>query len=181
MIEPRELSMLGNVPLPEKVQFAVFCSVKCPASILLKTHDLAQRLKEQSISVVSGFHSPAEQEMLTVLLRGTGLIVLCPARSITDWRVPSVYKPHLENGRMLVVSPFEAKQNRITAKTAQVRNQLVAALADRVFVAYAAPGGKTEVFCREILSQGKLLLTFDSEYTENLRTLGAQVLPPDLR
>lgn len=55
-----------------------------------------------------------------------------------------------------------AKQSRVTADLAQTRNSFVAALADSVFIAYAAPSGKTESFTRTVLGWGKTVLTFDS-------------------
>ena len=74
---------------------------------------------------------------------------------------------------MLLISPFLERQRRPTARLAQVRNRLAAALATWVFVAYAAPGGKTEAFCREILAWGKPLYTFGEN--ENLLSMGARV------
>ena len=54
------------------------------------------------------------------------------------------------------MSPFDAKKAR-HRETAIHRNQVVAALADKIFVAYAAPGGKTEEFCRDVAGAGKAL------------------------
>jgi len=41
-------------------------------------------------------------------------------------------------------------------------------------VSHAAPGGKTEALCREILAMGKPLLTIDSPENSNLLSLGAR-------
>jgi hypothetical protein len=49
-------------------------------------------------------------------------------------------------------------------------------LADKVFVAYAAPGSKTECFCREIIGWKKNVLTWIEN--ENLVELGATPLSP---
>src|SRR5690606_6398022 len=114
---------------------AVFCSVKCPASIILKTYDLAQRLKDHKTPVISGFHSPVEQEMLVTLLRGEVPIIVCPARSIAKMRIPAHWKPHIENGRMAIVSPFPDHLRRATQESAATRNRLVAAMASQVFIA----------------------------------------------
>ena len=89
-----------------------------------------------------------------------------------EWRKP------LDDGRLLVLSPFEQKYRRATAALAQQRNEFVAALADRVFVAYAAPGSKTETLCRQIISWGKPLLTFDSPANEHLVHVGAKHISP---
>jgi hypothetical protein len=48
-------------------------------------------------------------------------------------------------------------------------------LAGRVFVAFAAPGGKTESFCKKILSWGKPLFTFNSP--ANATLLASSALP----
>jgi hypothetical protein len=45
-----------------------------------------------------------------------------------------------------------------------------------VLVVHAAPGGKTEAFCRELVRWGKPLHTFDSPYNANLVEMGAGVL-----
>ena len=173
------LSAIGSIDVLQHLHessLALFCSVKCPGSIILKTHDLAQDLRVQGTTVISGFHSPVEQECLRVLLRGKGQIILCPARSITGgMRIPAEYKTPLAAGRLVILSPFGVNDYRVTTKTADVRNQFVAMLASRVFVAYAEPDGKTERFCRGLIAQGKPLYTFESEVTANLREMGAQV------
>lgn len=67
---PVELSALGNFDILQKKTLALFCSVKCPGDLILKTYDLAQQLREAEVSVIGGFHSPMERECLTILLRG---------------------------------------------------------------------------------------------------------------
>lgn len=168
------LAALGGPALLDRVQIALFCSVRCPAAIILKTYDLAQQWRAQGVGVISGFHSPIEQEALTTLLRGHAPVVVCPARSIHTLRVPAAWKPHIDAGRLLVVSPFAEAQKRATQPNADLRNRLVAALAPVVFIAYAAPGGKTEAFARSLLAAGKPVQTFASADTQNLLDLGAQ-------
>ena len=45
--------------------------------------------------------------------------------------------------------------------------------ADAVFVFHASPGGKTEQFCRQVVSWGKPLKTFACKENEALLALGA--------
>ncbi|HEX9414461.1 MAG TPA: hypothetical protein VF916_13225 [Ktedonobacterales bacterium] len=59
------------------------------------------------------------------------------------------------------------------ADTAQRRNRFVAALADEVLVPYAAPGGKTERFCRDLLGRGQPITTFEGQDSASLVVLGA--------
>lgn len=152
---------------------ALFCSRQCPRSLILQTYDLAQRWREQGVTVISGFHSPMEQECLTILLRGTQPVIICPARSIHK-RIPADWKKPLHEGRALILSPFTEKQRRMTAETAVERNRFVAALADEIFVAHAAPQSQTERFCRDVLTWGKPLYTLDSDANARLIALGAR-------
>ena len=175
----QECRAVGNTGLLETPKLALFCSVKCPGELILKLFDLAKELRDKGVGVISGFHAPMDKECFDILLRGKGPIVWCPARSIEGMRLKQAYKKAIDDGRLLIVSPFPAKQSRISAERAEQRNRLVAALAERVFVACADPGGKTERLCREVVAAGKPLLTFESKHTENLRAIGAKVLSAD--
>ena len=88
-------------------------------------------------------------------------------------RVPTAWKIPLEENRLLILSPFVGKQHRATADLSEKRNTFVAALADKIFVAHAASGSKTEQFCRMLLHSGKSLLTLESDENANLLALGA--------
>ncbi|MBI2938907.1 MAG: hypothetical protein HYY04_00580 [Chloroflexi bacterium] len=130
------------------------------------------------MTVVGGFHSPMEKECLTVLLRGTQPVVICPARSIAGMRLPSEWKAPLTAGRLLLLSGFAEGERRATGDLAWARNKLVAALADEVFIAYARPGGETDRLCRLALGWGKPLLTLASPENAGLITLGATPIRP---
>lgn len=175
---PATLSALGNLNLIRRKKVALFCSAKCPGNLILQTYDLAQKWSEEDVTVISGFHSPMEQECLRILLRGTRPIIICPARSIDGMRIPKEYKEPLAKGKLLLLSPFSRSQRRMTAQSATTRNYLVAALADKVFVPHAAPQGKTEVLCRTIIGWGKPLYTLTSDYNANLVSLGAKTVSP---
>jgi hypothetical protein len=51
---------------------------------------------------------------------------------------------------------------------------MVAALADAVFVAHAAPGTKTYRLCEQVLSWGKPLYTFNDPANSDLISSGAR-------
>ena len=119
-----------------------------------------------------------EKECLRLLLRGSQPVVVCPARGIENMRIPREWRPALDGGRLLILSPFSGAHRRPTAKLAARRNRLVAAIAVRVFIAHAAPNGKTEAFARELAAAGKPLLTLASPANANLLTLGAHAVEP---
>jgi len=167
------LFYIGCLGIFENPLLAVFCSVKCPGSLILQAHDLAKTLQQAGVSSIAGFHSPVEKEMLTILLRGNQPIVMALARGLERMRIPDAYKKSLEQGRMLLISPFDAKQHRPTEKMAETRNLLVGALAERIMVIHAEPGGKLEQQCADFLRWGKSVLTPDNFANQNLVELGA--------
>ena len=173
------IAVLGDVGLLRQRKVALFCSVRCPGSVILKTYDYACSLRDAGATVISGFHSPMEKECLTLLLRGRQPIIICPARSIEGMRLPKPWRQPMDEGRLLVLSSFPAGQNRATAELANSRNLLVATLADEVFVSHASPGGKMEQFCRQVVSWRKPLLTFDAPENADLLGVGAKRVTMD--
>jgi predicted Rossmann fold nucleotide-binding protein DprA/Smf involved in DNA uptake len=131
------------------------------------------------VTVISGFHSPLEKECLNVLLSGTQPIIVCPARSIERMRLPADWKTALGQDRLLLLSPFEERLRRASAGRARTRNEFVAALADVLLIAYAAPGGRTERLCSEVLAWGKPLLTLENDENAGLLALGAKAVRPE--
>ncbi|MGH8524389.1 MAG: hypothetical protein ACREXY_09275, partial [Gammaproteobacteria bacterium] len=96
------------------------------------------------ITVISGFHSPIEKDYLSILLRGKQPIIVCPGRAIEGMRIPPECRAAFESGRLLFLSAFVEQPKRVTKESALRRNEVVAALADEVFIAHIAPGGETE-------------------------------------
>jgi predicted Rossmann fold nucleotide-binding protein DprA/Smf involved in DNA uptake len=177
---PETVHALGDLAVLARPKLALLCSIRCPGRLILRTYDLAHRLREGPFAVVGGFHTPMEQECLRVLLRGPAPVILCPARSIVRLRVPVEHRGPLEEGRLLVLSPFGEGDRRSTVDTAAFRNRFVAALADRLFVAHAAPGGKTERLCADALALGMPVFTFEDEANRTLLTLGASCAEPGI-
>ena len=177
---PATLAARGNLNLLPRTAsvplIALFCSVQCPGSIILQTYDLARTLRDARVTVISGFHSPMEKECLNVLLRGTQPVIVCPARSIERLRLPTEWKAALAQDRLLLLSPFAEQFRRTTTKRAQMRNEFVAALADILLIACAAPGGKLERFCQDIRSWGKPLFTLENSENARLLALGAKAI-----
>lgn len=171
---PERIAAIGNIDILERKKLAFFCSVKCPGNLIIQALDLAQALRKAGITVIGGFHSPMEREILKILLRSPHPVIICPARCIDGIRLPKEYKKPLIESRLLLLSPFSEKHRRITVETSNIRNEFVAALAEKVFAAYAAPGSKTMQFCRKILSKGKPLVTLKSDNNKKLLNLGAK-------
>ena len=151
-----------------------FCSVRTRGDALLKTYDLARALRNRDVTLVGGFQSPMEREFLDLLLRGSAGVVLCPARGLGVMRLSPARKAALADGRLLILSFFEDALRRPTAAVAAERNARVAALADRLLIAHAEPGGKTERLCRDALARGQRVFTLDSPDNAHLAAFGAE-------
>jgi predicted Rossmann fold nucleotide-binding protein DprA/Smf involved in DNA uptake len=175
---PSSIAALGNLEILNRKKLVLFCSVKCPGSLILQTHDLTQQLVQAGVTVIGGFHSPVEKECLRILLRGRQPVIICPARSLTKLRIPKQLKKPLDEDRLLFLSPFPNNRHRSDIQMSLHRNRFVAALADRVFIPYAGPSSKTEQFCREMLAWRKPVYTFSHASNGNLITLGAKPLTP---
>jgi hypothetical protein len=134
---------LGNPHLLNLPQTALFASTKCPGSVILPTYDQAARWRDEGRCIISGFHSPIEKECLSILLRGTSPLIVCPARSLPRRLAPEWSAP-LSEGRMLVLSPFKKSESRVTADLAARRNKYVASIADAIWLAHASDGGKLQ-------------------------------------
>ncbi len=150
---------IGNLNILDAKLFGLFCSIRCPGKTILNTYDCMRLLRNSNIAVVSGFHSPIEKDCLDILLKGSQPIVVCPARGITRMRIPNIWKKPIDDGRMLILSPFDEKQKRPTVSTAQQRNHLVAMLGMSFLIPYADAGGKTERLGLEIIHAGKKVFT----------------------
>ncbi len=163
---PSRLTTAGNLALLNRKPLALFCSAKCPGSLILQTYDFVRELCESPVTFIGGFHSPMEQECLAIILRANRPVIICPARGMPR-RIPAAWKQALAAERMLLLTQFDEAAHRMTTELARQRNCLVAALADRIFIAHAAPGSKTEAFAREVLGWGKPVLHLD-DTTEQL-------------
>jgi len=79
----------------------------------------------------------------------------------------------LAQNRYLLLN-FGIEESRITRETAFTRNLCMAAAADLVFIAYAAPGSRTEELCSRVRQWGKPVWTFADAATVHLQALGVR-------
>ena len=152
---PETVCLIGRKTILDSRLTALVCSSKCPGAAILKTYDLAQRLRAEGRTVISGFHSPMEKECMEVLLRSPNPVILCPARGFGGMRIRKEWEKPLAEGRLLILSPFPLEMKRGTAADGSFRNRFVAALADEVLIAHAAPGSKVERLVAETKAWGK--------------------------
>jgi len=141
---PAQLWIIGAIEALEARKVGLFCSVRCPGDAILGAYDSARKLRDEGVTVVSGFHSPVEQECLRILLRGKQPIIICLARAFGKIRLPSGWRRAVESGRLLLLSMFERRPPRPDKNSTAYRNECVAALSDEVLIIHATPGGEIE-------------------------------------
>jgi predicted Rossmann fold nucleotide-binding protein DprA/Smf involved in DNA uptake len=88
--------------------------------------------------IVSGFHSPLEQQVQRSVLRRKGRVIKVLARGMTEYRPTAEERESLADGRMLVITACPPEVRRTTRETALARNRLVLALASEIIVPHVA-------------------------------------------
>jgi predicted Rossmann fold nucleotide-binding protein DprA/Smf involved in DNA uptake len=171
------LHLIGEPGLLRLPAMALFCSVKCPGSVVTKTYEAMQRLKLQDRVITGGFHSPMERTCLDILMRGRVKLILCPARGIRRLRIRPEWRALISDNRLLVISPFNDQVRRSTIHLACARNRLVAAMAESLLIPFAARKSRTEQFAVEMISNGKTVYTVSDPESRGLIDLGARPFP----
>jgi predicted Rossmann fold nucleotide-binding protein DprA/Smf involved in DNA uptake len=150
---PPKIWALGNLDILSQTKIALFCSTRCPGEAILRAYDQAAKLRDAGRCIVSGFHSPVEKECLSILLRGSQPVIICPARSLEKMRLPVNWQKPVTDGRLLILSCFAPRKTRVTTALAIRRNEFVAALSDEVWFAYVAPGGEMQRLANKIAAR----------------------------
>lgn len=150
------IRVIGNNDLLNLPKTAYFCSDKYSSAAVLLSYDWAADMVKSKRCVISGFQSKMEQDVLDILLRGNGPIILVLARCIFK-KCPSRYLEAVKQGRMLIISPFDDDNPVITRERAFKRNQYAMDLADDVVVAHITPGGMLERILADCTKQVILL------------------------
>jgi len=140
---------LGNIDLLKLPKIAFLCSRKVPASAVLKCYDWAIAQREAGNCVISGFHSQLEKDVFHYLLKGKQPIIIALARGLKEKLEPELQKP-LDEGRLLIITPYEKTVKRVTEKTAATRNKMMIDLADSITVGFASAGGQLEELLKGI-------------------------------
>lgn len=124
----------GETALLGEQLLGLIASRECPGHVLLETLDCVPEWVKADRVIVSGFHSPLEQQVLRSVLRRKGRVVKVLARGMTEYRPQPEEREPLAAGRMLVITACPPKARRITRETALARNRLVLELSTEIVV-----------------------------------------------
>lgn len=130
----------GETALLAEPLLGLIASRECPGHVLLETLERVPEWVRTGRVVVSGFHSPLEQQVLRSVLRRRGRVVKVLARGMTDYRPTAEEREPLAEGRMLVITACPPKVRRTTRDTALARNRLVLALASEIVIPFVTDG-----------------------------------------
>lgn len=177
-ISPEELYSLGSLDLLTLPKTAFLCSRNYPGHVEHLTYLWALEQRANSHCVVSGFHSLLEQTVFRYLLQGEQQpIVYALGRGIRP-NMRLEYEAELAADRLLFLTPFEAEVATVTQETADIRNLLVAELADQFFIPYMTLGGILDRLLQSGALNGKSIFTLDLAENEALFRAGAELYQP---
>jgi predicted Rossmann fold nucleotide-binding protein DprA/Smf involved in DNA uptake len=151
LIPPESLTCVGNAELLNGPLLCVIASRSCPGNILLQTVERVPEWLKAGKVIISGFHSPLEQQVLRTLLRRNGRAVKVLARGMTAFRSTPEEKEAVLAGNMLVVTAFPSTVKRTTRETALERNRLALAVAGEHCIPYINPNSPLQELMAEIL------------------------------
>lgn len=173
-----ELRTLGNTALLRLPQTAFFCSREYPPTIERLTYLWALEQRYLGRCVLSGFHSRLEQTVFRYLRQDMlHPIVYALGRGVQP-ALRYEYGRDILLGRLLFVTPFEPDVTLVTQETAEIRNLLLADLADQLFIPYVTPGGNLDRLLKSPLVREKPLFTLNLTCNKPLLRRGAQVYRP---
>jgi predicted Rossmann fold nucleotide-binding protein DprA/Smf involved in DNA uptake len=170
---PEWVDLHGNVRLLDEPTLAVFCSVHVPGRAVIEAFDLARGLAASSATLIGGFQSPVEREVLEYALRGSAAAIVCPARGLARMKLPQRWERAVDESRLLLLSTLPARFRRPTARTAALRNRVAAALASDLLILHATAGGRLSRLAAEAAGWGVALHCLDHPANDDLRVLGA--------
>lgn len=143
----------GELSLLSRRLVGLFASLQANGQSILSALNWARSVSDDGTVVVSGFHTPLEQECLALFLMRKIPVIVCPAREIAIYRISSKWQDGVGERRLLLLSPFRAER-RITAATCAHRNTLIVQLVSDAYVLYASEGGRVEAVAGQLTERG---------------------------
>jgi len=137
--KPLRIYGVGNEALLNTQLLGLIASRECPGHVMIETLDRIPEWIKERKTIVSGFHSPLEQQALHSLLRRKGCAIKVLAHGIRDYRPLEHEQEPLTEGRMLIVTACPPTVTRTTRVTALARNRLVLTLTDEHCIPYLSP------------------------------------------
>jgi hypothetical protein len=115
----------GNLALLDQAATAFLCSTDCPGDKILEAYEWARRQCDEGGTVISGFHTPVERDVLGILARRGANLIWVPGRDLPK-TLDFTFKVPSDENRLLILSPFAyGKPSRPTMESCSLRNRFV--------------------------------------------------------
>lgn len=137
---PATLHGTGNFELAAQPATAFLCSTPCPASKVAEAREWARRQCDAGATIISGFQTPLELDVLDILARRGANLIWVPGRDIPITMDATFRQPMNEN-RLLVLSPFAyGNPSRQSKESCSIRNRFVLGFANDRYLPHIAHG-----------------------------------------
>ncbi len=135
---PATLHASGNLALLSNPAIAFLCSTECPGDKILEAYEWARRQSDTGGTVISGFQTPVERDVLAILARRGANLIWVPGRDLPK-SIDAVFKKPMEENRLLLLSPFPyGNPSRPTKESCSLRNRFVLGRASERCITYVA-------------------------------------------
>jgi predicted Rossmann fold nucleotide-binding protein DprA/Smf involved in DNA uptake len=143
---PKEAKMLnykGNKEIMKMKKTGFLCSRTAPETMVEKAYEWAVEKSGAGECAVCGNYSHIERDVFEILLKGSGKIILVAAWELAGIMRPDIQKA-LDDGRLLIVSPFGINSPNKSHFSAEIRNKLIVFLSNDLYIAHTEKGGTLE-------------------------------------
>lgn len=187
----------GPLKLLDRFCMAVLCSDLIPGQCMIEANQLLFTIREYAMNYIGGWHSVMETEIFRLAMNrptdpdNLRSLTMSTAHSMaretwdnfladrfgysgpfTGFPQKQEYYRRAEEGKLLVMSITEPTLKRLLRKNIMLRNLLVCALADVVFVPFAEKGSKTLTTCARALDLNVPMFTVNHEENRVVLNLG---------
>lgn len=123
------MTLSGNKELLDRELVAFFASRLAPHNALALAQEWAYKVSKTDTIIISGFHSPIEREVLSILLSEGCCVIVALSRTLYRKIPPHLQTPYNE-GRLLFISFRE--HSRPSFASSQHRNWATADIARKI-------------------------------------------------
>lgn len=130
---------IGNLELLNCKKIGFLSSQRRSLNTINKINEWIKTIDDDT-SIVSGFQSKNESELLDMLLNQNKKIIMVLSREIYD-KCPKKFESAVNSGRMLIISPYDEMLKVTTRDNARIRNQFVFDTSDEIVIGDLTVGG----------------------------------------
>ena len=152
-----DVKHMGNMDLLRCDKIAFLSSSQVGATAKEKIDFWLDSIDTNDTCIISGFQSEMEKHVLDYLLDSNAKIIMVLAKKMFNY-CPIKYKKAIEQGRMLIISPYKDVENFNTKEAAKQRNLYVLNHATEMVVGSVSPGGMLESLLKSYSTKVKVLM-----------------------